>query len=195
MTSRKGFARPRVRSFVALGHRLVLTSVIAATPALAIAQARGGGSPDARELERLFNTTGVRLSSPTDPLAGPVVTDAPFSADATTTVTQILGDGTRIERSASARFYRDRTGRVRREQTILGLDALNTGGSAQTITVLPNPSTRVAYTLDPSTRTARRAPPVALDLMAFRTSAGTVFVRGRTGGPQTTGNSRPVEES
>jgi hypothetical protein len=35
---------------------------------------------------------------------GPVVTDAPFSADATTTVTQVLGDGTRIEQTTTARF-------------------------------------------------------------------------------------------
>ena len=97
-----------------------------------------------------------------DLLAGPVVTDAPFSADATTTVTQILGDGTRIEQTTNARFYRDRAGRVRREQTILGLGALNAGGNMQTITIDPDPGDGTAYTLDPMTRIARRVPRIAI---------------------------------
>ena len=37
-----------------------------------------------------------------------------------TTTTQTLADGTRIERTVRARFYRDGEGRTRREQTILG---------------------------------------------------------------------------
>jgi hypothetical protein len=92
-----------------------------------------------------------------DPFSGEVVTNAPFSADAVTTVTQVLSDGTRIEQSTTARFYRDRAGRLRREQTILGLDALNpAGGSRTVITVVPDPGDQSAFTLDPATRTARR---------------------------------------
>jgi len=92
-----------------------------------------------------------------DPFSGPVVTNAPFAADAVTTVTQVLGDGTRIEQSTNARFYRDNAGRVRREQTILGLAALNpTGESRTAITIDPDPGDAFAFTLDPSTRTARQ---------------------------------------
>jgi hypothetical protein len=58
-------------------------------------------------------------------LTGSPVLDAPFSADATTMVRHTLGDGTRIERIARARYYRDSLGRVRVEQTIIGLEALN----------------------------------------------------------------------
>ena len=94
-----------------------------------------------------------------DPFAGPVVTNAPFSAEAVTTVTQVLADGTRIEQKTTAKFYRDSAGRVRREQTILGLGALDpSAASRTTITIDPDPGDALAYTLDPATRTARQVP-------------------------------------
>jgi hypothetical protein len=97
-----------------------------------------------------------------------VVTNAPFSADAVTTVTQVLGDGTRIEQSSTARFYRDNAGRVRREQTILGLAALNPSGELRTaITIDPDPNDALAFTLDPATRTARRVPRATPDLRLY----------------------------
>jgi hypothetical protein len=59
----------------------------------------------AREFEQFANqlTRRVERAIPSDPLTGPVVTGAPFSADALTTVTHTLGDGTRIERGARPR--------------------------------------------------------------------------------------------
>ena len=157
-------------------------------PAGAAAQGRqaGTGDPDrVREYERLVAVTSRLNPFSSDVLAGPVVPDAPFSADATTTVTQMLGDGTRIEQTTTARFYRDRAGRVRREQTILGLGGLNAGGNMQTITIAPDPTNGTAFTLDPTTRTARRVPRIAIPLagnMVFRTNGGNVVVQGRTGG-------------
>lgn len=177
-----------------------------AVPSAAAAQGRQAGPVDpvreserARELERSANVMSRSAAFTSDVLAGPVVTDAPFSADATTTVTQILGDGTRIEQTTNARFYRDRAGRVRREQTILGLGALNAGGNTQTITIDPDPGDGTAYTLDPMTRTARRVPRIAIPLpgnMTFRTGAGTILVQGRTGGAPLGGavGSGPTEE-
>ena len=92
-----------------------------------------------------------------DPLSGPIVTNAPFSADAVTTVTQVLSDGTRIEQTTTAKFYRDSAGRVRSEQTVLGLGALDPNGQPRTtITVTTDPTTRTTYTLDPATKTARQ---------------------------------------
>ena len=93
-----------------------------------------------------------------DPLSGPVVTNAPFSADAVTTVTQVLSDGTRIEQSTTAKFYRDTTGRVRSEQTVLGLGALGASTPPRTtVTVTTTDANgRVTYTLDPVNKTARR---------------------------------------
>jgi len=94
-----------------------------------------------------------------DPLAGPVVTGAPFSADATTTVVQTLGDGTRIEQRSTAKFYRDGMGRVRREQTIIGLDSLNPSAEPRTvITFDSTPGDAMQYVLDPVARTARQMP-------------------------------------
>ena len=100
--------------------------------------------------------TGTLDPATTDPMAGPVVTGAPFSAEATTTVTETLGDGTRIDQRATAKFYRDKTGRVRRELTILGLDTLNTAEPQTVITVDVAPGEASAYALDPIERTARR---------------------------------------
>ena len=111
-----------------------------------------------------------------DPFSGPVVTNAPFSADGVTTVTQVLGDGTRIEQNTTARFYRDSSGRVRREQTILGLAGLNPTTEARTaITIVPNATDGVAYTLDPSNRTARQT--ARTGTVALRTTAGELFVQ------------------
>ena len=111
---------------------------------------------------------------PSDPLAGPVVTNAPYSGDAVTTVTQTLGDGTRIEQRTEAKFYRDSAGRIRREQTILGLAALNPSAQTRTVvTIDPMPNEGFAYTLDPAARTARRVPR-ALGAVRLRLN-GTAF--------------------
>jgi hypothetical protein len=177
---------------------------LALVPPAAAAQGRQTtpGDPERiREFERLAAVTARATAFTSDVLAGPVVTDAPFSADATTTVTQVLGDGTRIEQTTNARFFRDRAGRVRREQTILGLGALNAGGNMQTITIDPDPGDGSAYTLDPTTRTARRVPrigiPLGGNMTAIRTTSNTVRIEARVGGPPVgvPGAGTPSEES
>lgn len=90
------------------------------------------------------------------PEAGPRVTGAPYSAEATTTVTQTLADGTRIERVSTTRMFRDGEGRTRREQTVQGLGPLNASGETTVITIV-DPVARVGYVLDPISRKARRA--------------------------------------
>lgn len=175
-----------------------------AVPMAAAAQTRQtspGDSERLRALERVTVLTARARAFTSDVLAGPVITDAPFSADATTTVTQVLGDGTRIEQTTSARFFRDRAGRVRREQTILGLGPLHDGGHMQTITIDPDPGDGTAYTLDPATRTARRVPRIAVPLagnmtLAFQSGGGALVVHTRSdgraiGGP---GAGTPSEE-
>ena len=94
----------------------------------------------------------------------PRVTGAPYAAEAETTVTQLLADGTRIARRLEARIYRDSSGRVRREQTILGLAALDPGRESQMIVTIMDPVAGVSYTLNPAMRTARRT---ALSPRAF----------------------------
>jgi hypothetical protein len=86
-----------------------------------------------------------------------VIANAPFSADVTTTVTQTLGDGTKIEQRTTGKLYRDSTGRVRREQTVIGLDRLNPAAQPQTtITFDSVPGDQAPYSLNPANKTARR---------------------------------------
>jgi hypothetical protein len=117
----------------------------------------------------LASANALLAQTPLEPMGGPLgppVTNAPFSADATTTVRQVLADGTRIERIGRARYFRDRIGRVRVEQEILGLEALNAAADGQTrITILPDPTTGAVYTLDPVART------VALGVRSTASSA------------------------
>jgi hypothetical protein len=91
-------------------------------------------------------------------LTGPIVRGAPYSGEGVTTVTQVLGDGTRIERIIRAKFYRDRDGRVRREQTIIGLAALDPSLDSQAVLTIADPIAGVTYVLDPTTHTGRRMP-------------------------------------
>jgi hypothetical protein len=142
-------------------------------------------------------------------MTGPVVTNAPYTADAVTTVTQVLGDGTRIEQRVTARFYRDSAGRVRREQTVIGL----TAEPQTTVTITPEPGTGTAYALDANARTARRVG-VGGRQIALRTAADqlnnlivwsdtTTWTSGlgvsnsisAVRMPQPTPGSRPTEES
>ena len=165
----------------------VWVCLVAGVPVIVSGQGRQGGSDaDAREVEKASRAlTAQRLQTlrtAFEVLNGPVVTEAPFSADATTTVTQVLGDGTRIEQTTTARFFRDRAGRMRREQTLAGLGALSGRGSAETITIDPDPGDGTAYTLDPMTRTARRAPRLVFSSVTagenIRIDTGTVMLNG-----------------
>ena len=88
-----------------------------------------------------------------------VVRDAPFSGEGITTVTQMLADGTRIDRTTTSKVFRDSAGRVRREQTIMGLAALDASRESETLITIVDPVARVTYVLNPTTRMARRAPP------------------------------------
>jgi hypothetical protein len=93
-----------------------------------------------------------------DATMGRVVRGQPFSADGLTTITQVLADGTRIEQSASSKFYRDSEGRVRREQTLLGMSALASSREPQGMITIADPVARVTWALDPGQKVARRSP-------------------------------------
>ena len=136
----------RSSRFVPLTGVVVFGVLVAGGPLAAQRGARTGGPAPAAGMGA-------------DPMAGPLVTGAPFSADATTTVTQTLGDGTRIEQRANAKFYRDGAGRVRRDLTIIGLDALNPSSQTRTVVSFDSvPGDPMPFTLDPMGRTAVRRP-------------------------------------
>ena len=92
----------------------------------------------------------------TDVTMGRIVRGQPFSADGVTTLTQVLADGTRIERTAESKFYRDSQGRVRREQTVLGLSTLNRSGAPVRTISIVDPVAGVAVTLYQDQQAARR---------------------------------------
>jgi hypothetical protein len=161
----------------ASGALAALTCVALTVDVGAQGRTAGSGAPGPQPQGR----TGGPAAPPAvniadDPLSGPVVTNAPFSADAITTVTQVLSDGTRIEQTTTARFYRDSAGRVRSEQTVLGLGALDPSSQPRTtITIMTEPGSRATYTLDPVNRTARRGADVRA-YFALSASSGTVGV-------------------
>ena len=78
-----------------------------------------------------------------------VTTGRPYSAEATTEFTQVLGDGNKIARKVTVRIYRDSDGRTRREE-------LGTDGTVRAVSIY-DPVAHVSYVLDPATRTARKA--------------------------------------
>lgn len=131
-------------------------ALIAGLIAVSVAAAQDVSQTEAlrRDLEAL--TAQVRV-------AGGVVKNAPFSAEATTTTTQALADGNRIEQSTTQKLYRDSQGRERREQSLLAVGALARPDAPTTITI-SDPMERISYTLNPQARTARRMPGIGIAL-------------------------------
>jgi len=109
----------------------------------------------------------VDFLGPEIPL-GPFVSGAPYCADAVTTVSQTLADGTQINRSTAAKLCRDSGGRVRREQTILGLGALDPSADSVTVVTILDPVAQVTYVLDPRTHQARRLPVAKAQMLERR---------------------------
>jgi hypothetical protein len=97
--------------------------------------------------------------------------NAPFSAEAVTTVNQMLRNGTRLEQSTTARYYRDGLGRLRVELLMDGLRQPRTMSErhirltvcpfAREFPDVPEPS---CYSLDPVTQTKRWGDPWLLPL-------------------------------
>jgi hypothetical protein len=88
----------------------------------------------------------------------PIVKGAPYSGEGITTVKLTLYDGTKIERTVTAKFYRDSQGRVRREQSVLGLEALDPEKDVRAIVTIIDPVADAVYTVIPGANKAMRAP-------------------------------------
>ena len=90
--------------------------------------------------------------------AEPIVKGLPYSGEGITTVKLSMFDGTKIERTVTAKLYRDSAGRLRREQAVVGLDALDPNNDFRAVVHLLDPVAGVFYTLNPGERTAVRLP-------------------------------------
>jgi hypothetical protein len=110
----------------------------------------------------------------------PTVTGAPYSADQITTV-RLTVFGSQIEQQVVARLYRDSAGRIRREQTVGGLEKPGPLDRSDLVVTIVDPTRGVMYTLNPATRTAYRTPIDRTDsapLRAQEESLGTREIEG-----------------
>jgi len=85
-----------------------------------------------------------------------VVKGAPYSAQGTTTFTQTLADGNRINRQTTSQIYRDGEGRTRREETIGGIGPWAAGGEAMQMIHINDPVAGTAFMLNPKDKTASK---------------------------------------
>jgi hypothetical protein len=127
--------------------------LIAAVPAGA-QQARVRAPQDVGAPPSVAINFQVLESAPLDSIS--VAKNAPFSADAITEFTQILGDGNRIERRYVSSVARDSRGRTRREEEIALVGPFGATGPAPRLVTLVDPESKFSYTLDESTRVAYR---------------------------------------
>jgi hypothetical protein len=97
------------------------------------------------------------------------VLNAPFSADAETTITETRTDGTIVEHAITARYYRDSEGRVRVESDIVGAKP----GQPRSFTILQaKPGDNRVYALNAVKQTAIRLP---RDVLEGTYDAATTF--------------------
>jgi hypothetical protein len=81
------------------------------------------------------------------------VKGAPYSADETTTTTQMLFDGNRIVNSSAMKVYRDQQGRTRVERTLANIGNVAAGQPTTNVTI-NDPVAGIRYVLDAGTRSA-----------------------------------------
>jgi hypothetical protein len=90
---------------------------------------------------------------------GKVVKGAPYSAVASTEMTQLLSDGNQINHKMTSNIYRDSQGRTRREENFsgIGLVAIN-GKQPRGVVFISDPVSGSEYVLEPENKIARRMP-------------------------------------
>jgi hypothetical protein len=87
---------------------------------------------------------------------GKSVKGAPYSAEAITEFTQMLGDGNRLHHKTRALLFRDSEGRTRREQAIAPQDALAADTEGSKSIFINDPVAKVSYVVLPAEKTVRK---------------------------------------
>jgi hypothetical protein len=87
---------------------------------------------------------------------GKPIKGAPYSAEAVTEFTQVLGDGNRIQRKSTAMLYRDSEGRTRREQVITSQDAAGADTTGARTIFINDPAAQVSYVVLPADKVVRK---------------------------------------
>ena len=133
-----------------LGMAIIAAMAGATASAQQIMKYRADGGDD---IEQSISVVGV------DPVsAGAVVTDAPYTAEAVTEVTQTLADGNRIERQTRTTLARSSTGATRREQQGFALGPF-VSQDAQPIVTISDPRSGLVTTLNYELKVAFRMKP------------------------------------
>jgi hypothetical protein len=83
-----------------------------------------------------------------------MVKGAPYSAQATSSTVQTLGDGNKITRQTSGMVYRDSEGRTRREQNSQPIG----GGAASQVVFINDPVSKTNYILSSQDHSAQKMP-------------------------------------
>jgi hypothetical protein len=83
---------------------------------------------------------------------GKAITGAPYTATASTEMTQVLGDGNRIVNKTTAALARDSQGRTRREETMGMVGPWQVNGPK--LVFINDPASQTNYILDPGKQTA-----------------------------------------
>jgi hypothetical protein len=117
--------------------------------------ASDGGVPDEAARQRKKAAEAMYVVASAAAGSNRLVTGKPFAAEAVTETIQTLADGNRIVRHNITRYYRDRSGRTRREQTIETLGPSSPVAPLQII-VISDPVAKADYILDPVRQTVRK---------------------------------------
>ena len=106
---------------------------------------RGPGGPGFRGME-LLGVGGMH--------GGKVVTGAPFSAQAVTTMSHALADGTKISNTIKVTLYRDSQGRFRKEGSMPPVGNMSTD-QPRSFIAISDPVASKGYLLNPDKKVAR----------------------------------------
>lgn len=144
-----------------LKSKLFLCAAMLALGAFAQAPEPGGGGSRGMG-------PGVRFLGGEAGRPGPVVTGAPYSAQAVTEITQSLADGNKIHQTNTTRIYRDSQGRTRREPALGALGSAAPGSSMPQLAFINDPVAGMSYVLDLAAHTATSTPLPPQDQRAQR---------------------------
>jgi len=159
---------------------VIFTQAVPAMPGEAgVTGAAGGGTANVM----MFNTAGgaggmVQFMSTEMAFEGSVVKGAPYSAEAVTETTQVLGDGNKISRKTSTSLYRDGEGRTRREQSMPAIGPWATSGAPPVTIFINDPASGAHYVLDSNSKTAHKSVASKFTAIPDRVPKAATFSRG-----------------
>jgi hypothetical protein len=135
-----------------LKNSILLVFILAVTLTAQGPGPRGRGmGPQGGDLGATVRFLGAEAGRP-----GPVITGAPYSAEAVTEINRSLPDGNKIHQTTTTRIYRDSQGRTRREPALTALSSAAPGSTIPALAFIDDPVAGVSYALDLTNHTATK---------------------------------------